>query len=45
LLFASQHAALRRHEALFLPPLQQALFPLEIRGVRLLLEFHGFFKR
>ena len=45
LFFTGVRVALDHHEALLLPPLQQALFPLEIRSVRLLFEFYGFFKR
>jgi hypothetical protein len=43
LFFPSQSAAIHLHEALLLPPLQQTSFPLEIRGMCLLLQFYGFF--
>jgi hypothetical protein len=43
LLFPSQSAAIRLHEALLFPPLQHTSFPLEIRGMCPLLEFYSFF--
>jgi hypothetical protein len=42
-LFFPSQSAIHLHEALLFPPLQQTSFPLEIRGMCLLLEFYGFF--
>ena len=44
LFFPSKSAAIHFHEALLFPPFQQTSFPLEIRGMCLLLKFYGFFE-